>query len=213
MADGKREGAPGVAAGRPAWDRGGQPEGRAYLPGFTPVALVREAVAAHAPRGAREARSRRLILAALDLLPRPFDRHAAQTHLTASAIVSGPRGTVLHLHKRTGTWLQPGGHLEPGELPWVAALRESAEETGLALRHPFSGPVLLHVDVHPAFDHVHLDLRYLLQAEDEEPQPGPGESKAVRWFSWREAIETTDPSAGAALRAACRVLEAPSGPP
>jgi 8-oxo-dGTP pyrophosphatase MutT (NUDIX family) len=166
------------------------------------VDRVRETVGAHAPADEREARSRRLILAVLLTLPHPFDRHAAETHITGSAVVSGPAGTVLHLHKRTGTWLQPGGHLEPGEAPWEAALREAGEETGLELRHPAGGPRLIHVDVHPAAGHVHLDLRYLLETPGGEPRPGPGESPAVRWFTWQEALDTTDQSCRAALLSA-----------
>jgi 8-oxo-dGTP diphosphatase len=32
-----------------------------------------------------------------------------------------------------GTWAFPGGHMEPGELPNVAAMRELEEETGIIL--------------------------------------------------------------------------------
>ncbi len=41
-------------------------------------------------------------------------------------------GTVLlHLHKRLGRWLPPGGHIELNELPDDAAIREVLEETGV----------------------------------------------------------------------------------
>ena len=77
----------------------------------------------------RERRSRLELLTLLDRLPRPFDRLAGPAHVTGSAIVTSTRGTILQRHKRLGTWLQPGGHLEPGEAPWEAALREASEET------------------------------------------------------------------------------------
>lgn len=166
------------------------------------IAAVRTAVARHVARGEREGRSRRLMLAVLDGLPHPFDREAAATHVTASAIVVGPRGTVLHLHKRLHTWLQPGGHVDPGEAPWETVLRETMEETGLSVRHPATGPRLLHVDAHPAGAHMHLDLRYRLEADDVEPCPGPGESPQVRWFDWDEAIRITDGSCRSALLSA-----------
>ena len=35
-----------------------------------------------------------------------------------------------------GIWLQPGGHIETGEAPEHAAVREVREETGLAVAHP-----------------------------------------------------------------------------
>ena len=38
------------------------------------------------------------------------------------------------LRRHAGQWALPGGRLDPGETPEVAALRECAEEVGLALR-------------------------------------------------------------------------------
>ncbi len=129
--------------------------------------------------------------------------------MTGSAIVVGPRGVVLHRHKRLGVWLQPGGHLDPGEEPWDAARREAAEETGLVVGHPPAGPVLLHVDVHAGpRGHVHLDCRYLVLAADGEPAPPQDESQDVRWFAWEAAAATVadDPGLLAALAAARRNL-------
>lgn len=167
------------------------------------VERVRRSVVAHHPGDERERRSRSQVLAALDELDRPFDEDAGPRHVTGSAVVVGRRGTVLHLHKRLHAWLQPGGHADPGEGPWDSALRESQEETGLEVRHPDDGPRLLHVDVHNAANgHVHLDLRYLLLAEDVEPAPPLGESPEVRWFSWDEAAALADVSLRGALVAA-----------
>ncbi len=133
-------------------------------------------------------------------------------HVTGSAVVAGRRGIVLHMHKRLHRWLQPGGHLEPGEGPWDAALRESQEETGLVLAHPVGGPRLLHVDVHDgAKGHTHLDLRYLLVAPDRDPAPPPGESPEARWFGWDEAGAVADEALLGALRAARLQPEARSG--
>jgi 8-oxo-dGTP pyrophosphatase MutT (NUDIX family) len=165
-------------------------------------AVRNQVLALPAPADMRERRSRLRLLEALRRLPRPFARLAGPIHVTGSAIVIGPRGVVLHRHKRMGIWLQPGGHLEPGETPWRAAAREAAEETGLPLRHPVAGPRLVHVDVHPApLGHVHLDLRYLLLAPDRDPCPAPGESPDARWFSWPEAVEVADAGLSGALRA------------
>ena len=78
---------------------------------------LRADVVAHVPRSPREAASKERFLAELDRLDDPFDELADPVHVTASAIVVGRRGTVLHLHKRLARWMQPGGHIDPGESP------------------------------------------------------------------------------------------------
>lgn len=162
--------------------------------------MVRASVERFDPRSAREAASRAQILEQLERLPRPFDRDADPVHVTGSAVVLGPRGVVLHLHKRLGRWMQPGGHLDPDEAPWEAALRETEEETGLRPRHPETGPELIHLDVHPAASgHIHLDLRYLLLCDDADPTPPPGESPEVRWCELDDAMALADEALEGAL--------------
>ena len=136
--------------------------------------------------------------AELDRLARPFDEHADRVHVTASAVVVGPRGVLLHKHKRLGIWIQPGGHVEAGESLIDAALRETAEETGLDALPVGDGPV--HVDVHAApKGHEHLDIRFLLRA-DGDPSPPPGESPDVAWFGWEVAAAATDEALAPLLR-------------
>jgi 8-oxo-dGTP pyrophosphatase MutT (NUDIX family) len=178
------------------------------------LGAIRRTVAARVPVDDRERRSQHAFLEALDRLARPLDRDADPTHVTGSGVVVGRRGVLLHRHKRLGIWVQPGGHLEPGESPWEAAARETAEETGLAVAQvwavptvpgpvgtapagpgPAAGPPLVHVDVHPGGrGHTHLDLRYLLAVTgDDEPHPPAGESQDVRWWEWDEAVRVADP--------------------
>lgn len=165
-------------------------------------AALRAAVAAVPPVDARSAAAIARIMDDLERLARPLDEQADPTHVTASAVVAGPRGVLLHRHRLLDIWLQPGGHVEPGEHPSQAAVRETLEETGLAARHPPGGPALVHVDVHPApRGHTHLDLRYLLHAGDADPDPPPQESQAVAWFTWDEAVAVADAALVGALRA------------
>ncbi|MDA8033048.1 MAG: NUDIX domain-containing protein [Actinomycetota bacterium] len=155
------------------------------------------------PLDDRESSSRDFTLQALRRLERPYDRYADPTHVTGSALVIGPRGVLLHRHKKLGIWLQPGGHVDIGESPWEAARREAGEETGLAFAPWQDVPRLIHMDVHSGGGgHIHLDLRYLLAAlGDDEPSPGPGESPEVRWFSWDDAMLVADPGLKALIHA------------
>lgn len=166
------------------------------------LAALRACLAARLPVDAREAESVHRMLAELDRLPRPFDQHDDPVHVTASAIVVGPRGTLLLKHKRIGRWVQPGGHVEDGEDLPVAARREAEEETGLILTHADDEPRVVHVDVHPGGrGHTHLDVRYLLIGPDADPCPPPGESQDVRWFGWDEALAIIDAAVRGGLRA------------
>jgi 8-oxo-dGTP pyrophosphatase MutT (NUDIX family)/GNAT superfamily N-acetyltransferase len=167
------------------------------------TAALRRAVAARRPVDDRERRSIAAFLTAFDTLDAPFDEHASPTHVTASAVVTGDAGVVLHLHKRLSLWLQPGGHIDRGETPWAAALREAREETGLAVAATTDAERLLHVDVHPGpRGHTHLDVRYEMTAPPITPSPPVGESPDVRWFSWSQAIALADPGLEGVLRAA-----------
>ena len=155
---------------------------------------VRRSVAERQPIDAAEQAGIAEFLAEFDRLEDPLDQALDPVHVTGSAIVTGPRGVLLLRHKRLGLWLQPGGHVDPGETPWEAALREAHEETGLSVSFTeFDAdgvPALVHVDVHDGGrGHTHLDLRYVLDGGDADPNPAEGESQEIEWLDWSAAVD------------------------
>jgi 8-oxo-dGTP pyrophosphatase MutT (NUDIX family) len=140
------------------------------------------------PCDEREDVSKAEVLRLLPELEHPFDEDGDPRHLTASALIVGTRGIVLHRHRKLDIWVQPGGHIDEGETPFDAAGREASEETGLVTISAFESPRIFHVDVHTGpREHLHLDLRYLLLAPADEPNPGEGESPDVLWVDFATA--------------------------
>ncbi|MDQ3310727.1 MAG: NUDIX domain-containing protein [Actinomycetota bacterium] len=170
------------------------------------INAIRADVAGREPVDERERASISSFLEHVDRLVAPFDEEASPVHVTGSAVIVGERGVVLHRHRRLGIWVQPGGHIDTGETPWEAALREAREETGLPVVAAPIDPVrrrppLLHVDVHDGGrGHRHLDLRYLMHCDPIEPAPPPGESQDVEWLDLDTAIDRTDDGLAGLLR-------------
>jgi len=110
-------------------------------------------------------------------------------HITASGLVICDNSVLLIFHPYINQWFQPGGHIEDGESPIEAAIREVYEETGFicALNSDDLEPV--DVDIHeiPANpkknegSHLHIDLLYRLKVLREEK---PCEVIMFDWFSF-----------------------------
>jgi len=116
-------------------------------------------------------------------------------------VVHGGR-VLLHYHRKLGLWLPPGGHVEHGELPDEAAVREVLEETGVRCRlvgetgvsvayprqliRPFGIQV---EDIRPGVQHI--DLVYFA-VTDEEGSAIPEELAQRDRVGWYAPSELAD---------------------
>jgi 8-oxo-dGTP pyrophosphatase MutT (NUDIX family) len=122
-------------------------------------------------------------------------------HFTASAVVIANNHILLVHHRRIGSWLPPGGHIEPDELPHQCAERETLEETGVLIRavspklpvtnNPdaflLPSPLCMHCvkAVEQGVELFHIDIAFFCRTAESGQLPTitvAEEVKAARWF-------------------------------
>lgn len=139
--------------------------------------------------------------------PDCFERSLTIGHITGSAWIVSPdrQQIVLIHHRKLDRWLQPGGHADGDPDVAAVALREAREETGLtSLRlvgNDGEGPPIFDVDVHtiPARgdvpEHLHYDIRFLIEADLEEPFGVSAEVTGIQWvFVYKLKLYTVEDS-------------------
>ena len=138
---------------------------------------------------------REAFLQLLRTTPDPFSRYQFDPgHITASCyVIDGGGRLLLHHHRRLNRWLQMGGHVEAGEEPVEAALREAAEESGLRdLQLAQDGIADLDVHIIPAGrgepEHRHFDVRYIARTDAPEAiAMDVNESNDLMWVDLERA--------------------------
>ncbi len=97
-------------------------------------------------------------------------------------------GRVLLVHRRAGRrhfpdcWDLPGGHVEPGEGPTDALVRELREELGVEAT--VTGPSSLHVEHEPHHDDgLLLDVWTVSSWTGEPVNAAPDEHDGLRWVT------------------------------
>ena len=151
--------------------------------------------------------------------------HTASAFILKHDIKKNEFRILLHMHKKYGKLLQPGGHIELHESPWEAILHELVEETGynlsqLSILQPESTHVrkLTNAVVHPVplchnthwadeeHTHKHTDISYLfITTEEPEGLPGEDESADLRWVTLEELEAFDDSEVSSISREVSRV--------
>ena len=119
-----------------------------------------------------------------------FDRTLMHGHVTGSTWVVNPSLThalILH-HRKLGLWLQPGGHADGDSDILRVVLKETSEETGVALEDiKLLSNEIFDVDIHTVHEnpydprHEHFDIRFLVMINDTIAIPGNDESHNLGW--------------------------------
>ncbi len=110
-------------------------------------------------------------------------------HITSQAFVyhRGRNAIALMHHKKLDIWVGMGGHAEPGDADLiVTARREATEESGFKnLRLMQETPFDLDIHGFPAKkdqpDHIHYDIRWLFETDDDTLVLNPDEGTAIEW--------------------------------
>ena len=127
-----------------------------------------------------------------------FIRERLEGHFTASAWIVNKKRThaLLTLHRKLNRWLQLGGHADGNENLMEVAMTEAMEESGL-LTLTMVDPGIFDIDKHiipengGIPEHFHYDVRFLIEAELEEPLIISAESKELAWVNFNLIEEMT----------------------
>jgi 8-oxo-dGTP pyrophosphatase MutT (NUDIX family) len=127
------------------------------------------------------------------------ERALAVGHMTGSAwVVDLEREHVLLTHHRKlNRWLQMGGHADGDPDLLAVAMREAREESGLTRvrvlsETPFDVDVHLIPERGAEAAHYHHDVRFLMEADREEPFVVSEESHALAWVRIEELAARVD---------------------
>ncbi len=164
----------------------------------------------------RDARCRDRIVRFIQAESLCFRRSLAVGHITASAWLldgAGKRVLLTH-HRKLGKWVQPGGHADGDPHLSQVALKEAEEESGLSdlvllERFPFDLDVHL-IPARPGEpEHLHYDLRFLVQAQGSTDFQVSDESFDLAWVGLEDLPRfTREPSVP---RMAAKWFEASGG--
>ncbi len=160
---------------------------------------LREQIESYVPFDETEEKIKAYLLNWINTFNDVLTRENEFGHFASSAFVVNKDRTKMLVvyHNIYDAWIFPGGHADGEENLLSVAVREVEEETGLKTKvldesifAISASPIVGHVKrgkYVPA--HTHLDVVYLLEADDKEQLAfREDESKGVKWITFEEAI-------------------------
>ena len=135
----------------------------------------------------------------------PNEYNNLEKHFTATGYVfnTDMTKTLLVYHKKLQKWMPAGGHVDPGEMPHDAVVREVFEETGV--KADFIKLSSIEVRLNPESEweipkpyytmlqlipenskqpkHYHYDFIYVLQSSEEKLIGKETEVENLSWFT------------------------------
>ena len=153
----------------------------------------------HQPSTQEETLFKEQMIEFVEQNPDCFERSLLTGHITGSAwIVDKSRQfTLLTHHRKLDKWFQTGGHCDGDSDVMNVAMKEAVEETGLSDIQLISSNIF-DIDIHeiperkgvPA--HLHYDVRFLLEADMNEPLIISSESSDLAWVELTKVSELND---------------------
>lgn len=153
------------------------------------------------PYNEQEAVDKALILGFIQRNKDHLFRENLTAHLTSSAIVVNQAKTkvLFAYHNIYDSWSWVGGHNDGDPDMLKVAIKEAKEETGIESVQVLSNQIFM-IDViyvqnhikngHYVPDHLHLNLTYLLMADDQqELTVKKDENQAVAWISLEDVFD------------------------
>jgi 8-oxo-dGTP pyrophosphatase MutT (NUDIX family) len=99
-------------------------------------------------------------------------------------------GQILLISTQAGRWQLPKGHIEDGETPEAAAVREVREETGVTgkLVAPLPGVEYWYIERGRRRIHKRVDYYLLTYESGDAADFDADEVTGASWFSWDDGI-------------------------